>query len=45
MQKYFSMVKGTVIEDLYVADLNYLDSIAELRPKYIWKQPNKHRAI
>ena len=35
MQKYFSMVKGTVIEDLYVADLNYLDSIAELRPKYI----------
>jgi outer membrane protein OmpA-like peptidoglycan-associated protein/tetratricopeptide (TPR) repeat protein len=35
MQQYFRMEKGTVIEDLYVADLNYLDSIAELRPKYI----------
>ena len=35
MQQYFGMEKGTVIEDLYVADLNYLDSIAELRPKYI----------
>jgi outer membrane protein OmpA-like peptidoglycan-associated protein/tetratricopeptide (TPR) repeat protein len=35
MQQYFSMEKGTVIEDLYVADLNYLDSIAKLRPKYI----------
>lgn len=35
MQQYFSMEKGTVIEDLYVTDLNYLDSIAELRPEYI----------
>ena len=35
MQQYFRMEKGTVIEDLYVEDLNYLDSIAELRPKYI----------
>ena len=35
MQQYFRMEKGTVIEDLYVTDLNYLDSIAELRPKYI----------
>ena len=35
MRQYFRMEKGTVIEDLYVADLNYLDSIAELRPKYI----------
>ena len=35
MQQYFLMEKGTVIEDLYVKDLNYLDSIAELRPKYI----------
>ena len=35
MQQYFRMEEGTVIEDLYVADLNYLDSIAELRPKYI----------
>ena len=35
MQQYFRMEKGTVIEDLYVADLNYLDSIAKLRPKYI----------
>jgi outer membrane protein OmpA-like peptidoglycan-associated protein/tetratricopeptide (TPR) repeat protein len=35
MQQYFRMEKGTVIEDLYVSDLNYLDSIAELRPKYI----------
>ena len=35
MQHYFLMEKGTVIEDLYVANLNYLDSIAELRPKYI----------
>lgn len=35
MQQYFRMEKGTVIEDLYVDDLNYLDSIAKLRPKYI----------
>ena len=35
MQQYFRMEKGTVIEDLYVTDLNYLDSIAELRPNYI----------
>ena len=35
MQQYFRMEKGTVIEDLYVEDLNYLDSIAELRPKYV----------
>ena len=35
MQQYFRMEKGTVIEDLYVADLNYHDSIAKLRPKYI----------
>jgi outer membrane protein OmpA-like peptidoglycan-associated protein/tetratricopeptide (TPR) repeat protein len=35
MQQYFNMEKGTVIEDLYVEDLNYLDSIAKLRPKYI----------
>ena len=35
MQQYFRIEKGTVIEDLYVEDLNYLDSIAELRPKYI----------
>ena len=35
MQQYFAMEKGTVIEDLYVEDLNYLDSIADLRPKYI----------
>ena len=35
IQQYFRMEKGTVIEDLYVEDLNYLDSIAELRPKYI----------
>ena len=35
MQQYFQMEKGTVIEDLYVADLNYHDSIAKLRPKYI----------
>ncbi|MBF13448.1 MAG: hypothetical protein CMF46_03685 [Legionellales bacterium] len=35
MQQFFRMEKGTVIEDLYVADLNYLDSIADIRPKYI----------
>ena len=35
MQQYFAMEKGTVIEDLYIDDLNYLDSIADLRPKYI----------
>jgi len=35
MQQYFVMEKGTVIEDLYIDDLNYLDSIADLRPKYI----------
>ena len=35
MQQYFTMEKGTVIEDLYINDLNYLDSIADLRPKYI----------
>ncbi|MED5363189.1 MAG: hypothetical protein VX790_03305, partial [Bacteroidota bacterium] len=35
MQQYFEMEKGTVIEDLYIDDLNYLDSIADLRPKYI----------
>ena len=35
MQQYFAMEKGTVIEDLYIDDLNYLDSIADLRPRYI----------
>ena len=35
MQQYFAMEKGTVIEDLYIGDLNYLDSIADLRPRYI----------
>ena len=35
MQQYFVMEKGTVIQDLYIDDLNYLDSIADLRPKYI----------
>ena len=35
MQQYFAMEKGTVIEDLYIDDLNYLDSIADLRPNYI----------
>ena len=40
MQQYFRMEKGTVIEDLYVTDLNYLDSIAELRPKYIVETTN-----
>ena len=34
MQQYFAMEKGTVIEDLYINDLNYLDSIADLRPRY-----------
>ena len=38
IQQYFSMEKGTVIEDLYVEDLNYLDSIAKLRPKYILEE-------
>ena len=35
MQQYFAMENGTVIEDLYIDDLNYLDSIADLRPRYI----------
>jgi hypothetical protein len=35
MQQYFAMEKGTVIEDLYIDDLSYLDSIADLRPRYI----------
>lgn len=35
MKQYFSMEKGTVIEDVYIDDINYLDSIAKLRPKYV----------
>ena len=35
MQQYFAMENGSVIEDLYIDDLNYLDSIADLRPRYI----------